>query len=110
MTIFLAIILGVVEGLTEFFPVSSTGHLIFLSEIFNIPQTDTLKLFQVFIQFGAVLAILVLYWKDMLKERKIISSVIVGFIPSMVVGFFLYRIIKDSFVVIFVIGVWSLII
>ena len=74
MTIFLAIILGVVEGLTEFFPVSSTGHLIFLSEIFNIPQTDTLKLFQVFIQFGAVLAILVLYWKDILKEKKIISS------------------------------------
>ena len=95
MTIFLALILGVVEGLTEFFPISSTGHLIFLSQIFQIPETDSIKLFQVFIQFGAVLAILVLYWKDILRERKIISSAIVGFIPAMIVGFFLYKIIKD---------------
>ena len=95
MTIFLALILGVVEGLTEFFPVSSTGHLIFLSQLFQIPETDSIKLFQVFIQFGAVLAILVLYWKDILRERKIISSAIVGFIPAMIVGFVLYKIIKD---------------
>ncbi len=95
MTIFLALILGVVEGLTEFFPVSSTGHLIFLSQLFQIPETDSIKLFQVFIQFGAVLAILVLYWKDILRERKIISSAIVGFIPAMIIGFVLYKIIKD---------------
>ena len=97
MTIFLALILGAVEGLTEFFPISSTGHLIFLSELFQIPETDSLKLFQVFIQFGAVLAILVLYWKDILRERKIISSAIVGFIPAMIVGFVLYKTIKDFF-------------
>lgn len=95
MTIFLAIILGAIEGLTEFFPVSSTGHLIFFSEIFNIPESDALKLFQVFIQFGAVLAILVLYWKDILRERKIITSAIFGFIPAMVVGFLLYKTIKS---------------
>ena len=58
-----AILIAIVEGLTEFLPVSSTAHMIFTSSYFGIQEDDFVKLFQVSIQFGAILAVVVLYWK-----------------------------------------------
>lgn len=63
MSIFDAIIIAVVEGLTEFLPISSTGHMIITEKLLGVPDTDFTKLFTVGIQLGAILAVLVLYWK-----------------------------------------------
>jgi len=64
MTTLQAIILGIVEGLTEFLPVSSTGHMIITTAILGMTPTDFVKTFTVAIQLGAILAVVVLYWKS----------------------------------------------
>ena len=97
MNIFHAFILGIVEGLTEFLPISSTAHLIVASRILHIPQTDFQKFFEVFIQFGAILAVAVLFAKELLTHRKLIYSLILSFLPTAVIGFVLYKIIKNVF-------------
>lgn len=92
-----AIILGIVEGLTEFLPVSSTFHLIWTARLLGIPQTDFQKLFEVFIQGGAILAIFVLYWQVAKKEFELLKKVAVAFVPTAVVGLLMYKVIKDVF-------------
>ncbi len=92
-----AIILGIVEGITEFFPISSTGHLILASSLLRLPETDFLKTFQIAIQLGAILAIVVLYWKKLLFDRELLMKLIVALFPSLVVGFFLYSFIRRLF-------------
>lgn len=88
MNFFQALLLAVVEGLTEYLPISSTGHMIFVSSYFDIQNDDFVKLFQVSIQFGAILAVVVLYWKkffDFSKFNfylKLASAVI----PALVLG------------------------
>lgn len=91
-----AFILGVVEGLTEFLPVSSTGHLILVSNILGIQQTDTHKAFEVSIQLGSILAVVFLYWRKFLKV-DILKKVLVAFIPTGILGFVLYKLIKSLF-------------
>ncbi len=85
-----AIILGVVEGITEFFPISSTGHLILTAELLGLPETDFLKTFQIAIQLGAILAIVALYWRKLLFDRAIIKRVIIALLPALGVGFVFY--------------------
>lgn len=97
MNFFHVIILGIVEGLTEFLPVSSTFHLIFASKILGLPQTDFQKLFEVFIQGGAILAIVALYWKTIQKDLELMKKVVIAFIPTAIVGLVLYKVIKDVF-------------
>jgi undecaprenyl-diphosphatase len=63
MTVFQAIIIAIVEGITEFLPISSTGHMIITQSLLGIPSTDLVKAFTVNIQFGAILSVIVLYWK-----------------------------------------------
>ena len=63
MDLFQALIIAIIEGLTEYLPVSSTGHMVFASSYFGIQEDDFVKLFQVSIQFGAILAVVALYWK-----------------------------------------------
>lgn len=92
-----SIILGIVEGLTEFLPISSTFHLIFSSKILGISETELLTVFQVFIQSGAILAVLWLFWKDIFHNRKMLEKLILSFIPTAVVGFLLHSIIKNYF-------------
>ena len=64
MTLFQAIIIAIVEGITEFLPISSTGHMILAQSILGVPSTDFVKAFTVNIQFGAILSVIVLYWSD----------------------------------------------
>jgi len=91
------IILSAVEGFTEFLPISSTAHLIITSKLLNIPQTDFQKLFEVFIQSGAILAVLILYFNDLKNNLKILKTLFFSFLPTAAIGFFLYGIIKNIF-------------
>lgn len=88
-----SIILGVVEGLTEFLPVSSTGHLILASSLLGLSQSDFQKSFEIAIQLGAIAAVVVLFWKSFLN-RSILARLAVAFVPTGIVGFVLYGFIK----------------
>ncbi len=97
MSIFHSIILGVVEGITEFLPISSTFHLIYTSKLLGIAQTDFQKLFEVFIQGGAILAVAILFFKEIIRDFDLIKKTVVAFIPTAVIGFILYKVIKNIF-------------
>lgn len=117
MNLLNAIILGLVEGVTEFLPISSTAHLIISSKLLNIPQTEFQKFFEVFIQSGAILAVLLIYWKIIIKNKQLIINIILSFLPTAIVGFLLHKIIKGVFfesfalitVSLFVIGLFFII-
>jgi len=89
-----AVILGIVEGLTEFLPVSSTGHLILASHILGIPQTEFTKSFEIAIQLGSILAVLVLYSERLIRDMEIWKRILLAFFPTATVGFLLYKLIK----------------
>lgn len=95
MDILHAIILGIIEGLTEFLPVSSTGHLVLASDVLGIEQTEFVKSFEIAIQSGAILAVLALYWKKLFLDLKILKRVMVSFVPTAIIGIILYRTFKD---------------
>jgi undecaprenyl-diphosphatase len=97
MNFFYAALLGLVEGITEFLPISSTFHLIFTTKLLQIPQTDFTKLFEVFIQGGAILAVVILYFKELLHNKDLAKKVFLAFLPTATVGFLLYKIIKEVF-------------
>jgi len=90
-----AIILGIIEGITEFLPISSTGHLILASKILQLPSTEFVKSFEIIIQLGAILAIVVLYWKTLLQKRDYWPKLFLAFLPTALVGFTLYPFIKN---------------
>jgi len=84
-----AFILGIVEGLTEFLPISSTGHLMIASHFLGIGNDDFTKTFTVAIQFGAILAVVVLYWKRFFKSLNFYYKLFVAFLPAGILGFLL---------------------
>jgi len=92
-----AFVLGIVEGVTEFLPISSTAHLIIFSKILNIPSNDFTKFFEVFIQTGAVLSVVILYAKHILKNKKLLSKILISFIVTSLVAVPFYKIIKNVF-------------
>lgn len=97
MTIFNSIILGIVEGITEFLPISSTAHLDITREILGIVSSDFLKTFEIGIQSGAILAVLLLYGKKLFTSKKYFLNTALAFIPTGIIGFFLYKIVKSLF-------------
>src|SRR6185503_19800740 len=90
MTIVEAIVIAIVEGLTEFLPVFSTGHMIITSSLLGIHKEEFTKLFEVSIQFGAILAVVVLYGKKFFEFRRwqFYAKLIIGVIPALVLGYF----------------------
>ena len=110
MDIITTIILGTIEGFTEFLPISSTGHLIVASEFLGLKQTDTTKAFEVIIQFAAILAVFFNYRdKFSIKKIDLWTKVFLAFIPIGVVGFVFSHQIKELFsinivAVMFIIG------
>ena len=88
MTLFEAVIIAIVEGITEFLPISSTGHMIITSSLLGIHTDPFTKTFEVVIQLGAILAVVVLYWRKFLDFRswKFYVKLIVAVLPALVLG------------------------
>jgi undecaprenyl-diphosphatase len=102
------IILGIIEGITEFLPISSTGHLILTARILGLSQTEFLKTFEIVIQFGAILSVIVLYWKSLLINFEILKRVLVAFFPTAVLGLVFYKIIKQYLMASNQVVLWSM--
>ncbi len=95
MDLIQALILSVVEGITEFLPISSTGHLLLTSKFLGIEQTEFVKSFEVIIQLGAILSVVFVYWRRLLNNFKLWKNIIAAFIPAAVVGLVFYDFIKE---------------
>lgn len=80
------IIIAIVEGLTEFLPVSSTGHMIITQALLGVESTDFVKAFTVNIQFGAILSVIVLYWKRFFQSWDFYYKLLIAFLPSAIIG------------------------
>jgi undecaprenyl-diphosphatase len=89
MSIFESIILAIIEGVTEFLPVSSTGHMIIGSSLMGIADDPFTKMFTVAIQFGAILSVVVLYWKRFFQSWDFYLKILLGFIPAVFFGLLL---------------------
>lgn len=89
MSIVDAIILAIVEGLTEFLPISSTGHMIVTSYLLGIHKEEFTKLYEVSIQFGAILAVVVLYWRKFFEFRRweFYVKLAIGVLPALILGY-----------------------
>jgi undecaprenyl-diphosphatase len=94
---FESMILGIVEGLSEFLPISSTGHLILASALMKLKQTDAHKVFEVTIQLGAMLAVLFIYRQRLMASRELLKKVCFAFLPTGALGYLLYKIVKSFF-------------
>ena len=94
MNIIQSIILSIIEGLTEFLPISSTGHMILASSIMNIPEDAFVKTFEISIQIGAIMAIVLLYAKRFLQGISIYLKLAIAFLPTGIIGFLAYPYIK----------------
>ena len=94
MNIFHSIILGIIEGITEFLPISSTGHLILVSSLLKIQNSNSLKSFEIIIQLGAIFAVLTLYLKEFFN-LEVIKKISIAFIPTGIIGLTVYKFIKS---------------
>ena len=98
MDILQAIIIGIIEGFTEFLPISSTGHMIVVSQFLGIEQSAVVKAYEVIIQFAAILAVMLLYREKInLKEIDLWSKIIAAFLPLAMIGFLLKDWVKEIF-------------
>ena len=88
MTIFETIIIAIVEGLTEYLPVSSTGHMIIAQRLMGVPHSNFMKIFTVAIQLGAILSVVVLYWKRFVQVRNLhfYGKLAVAVVPALILG------------------------
>ena len=105
-----SIILGIVEGFSEFLPISSTGHLILAGKLLGLAESDFVKSFDIAIQLGAILSVVVLYWRELLVNWETIKKVTVAFLPTGVIGFVLYKIIKNILLGSTAVVLWSLLV
>jgi undecaprenyl-diphosphatase len=87
MSLIEALILAIVEGITEYLPVSSTGHMIIASALLGINGSEFVKVFEVNIQFGAILSVVVLYWKRFFQSIDFYFKLLAAFLPAAVIGF-----------------------
>jgi undecaprenyl-diphosphatase len=96
MDIIDSIIIGIVEGITEFLPISSTGHMIVTSSLMGIGEDEFTKLFEVVIQLGAILAVVITYWKKFFafKQWQFYAKLLIGVVPALLAGWFLKDYIK----------------
>ncbi|MCX7696771.1 MAG: undecaprenyl-diphosphate phosphatase [Bacteroidales bacterium] len=95
MTLFEAIVLAIVEGLTEFIPVSSTGHLILAQSLLQIESTEFVKTYIISIQFGAILAVVVLYYKEFFKDLQFYLNLFIAFFPAALLGLLFHSYIEE---------------
>lgn len=112
MNILQAVFLSIVEGITEFLPISSTGHLILVSNLLKIEQTEFVKSFEIIIQLGAILAVVVIYFKKLFSylNLNLYFKLFIAFLPSAIFGLFFYKYIKMYLIGNTSVVVWSLLI
>jgi len=91
MNIIHVIILAIIEGLTEFLPVSSTGHMVVASSLMGINKDEFVKLFEVVIQLGAILAVVILYFKRFVRSVDFYIKLVIGVIPAVILGLLLKK-------------------
>ncbi len=101
------IILGIVEGITEFLPISSTAHLILVSDLLRLAQTEFMKSFEIIIQLGAILAVVFLYWRAFLNT-DVLKRLVIAFIPTGILGLVFYKVIKHYLLGNTSVVLWSL--
>jgi len=110
MTILQSFLLGIIQGLTEFIPVSSTAHLLIAQEILRIPANDTMFSFLVIVQLGTIISLIIFYWRDLLnliqaffakpfstQENKLAWYIIIATIPALTAGFLLKDVVEALF-------------
>ncbi len=95
MTIIQSIIIAIIEGITEFLPVSSTGHMIIASSFMRIASDDFTKLFTIVIQLGAILSVVVLYWKRFFQSVDFYLKLFIAFLPAVFLGLLLNDVIDN---------------
>ncbi len=105
MDVLHAIIIAIVEGITEYLPISSTGHMIITEKVLGIESTDFTKAYLVNIQFGAILSVVVLYWKRFFQPIDFYYKLFVAFIPAAVIGFLLNDVIDAMLESVWVVAV-----
>jgi undecaprenyl-diphosphatase len=110
MDLLSAVILGIVEGVSEFLPISSTGHMILASELLGLHHTEFVKSFEISIQLGAILSVVALYWRSLLVDIEVIKRLIAAFIPTGILGFLLYKLVKQYLLGSANVVLWSLLI
>lgn len=112
MNLLQTIILSIVEGITEFLPISSTGHLILASNLLKIEQTEFVKSFEIIIQLGAILAVVAIYFKKLVVNLNLdlYFKLFVAFLPSAIFGLFFYKYIKMYLIGNSAVVIWSLLI
>lgn len=103
-----AIILGVVEGFTEFLPISSTAHLILTSQVLRIPESAFLSSFIIAIQLGAIASVVLIYWRRVFFNFCVMKRVSVAFIPTALIGYALYSLVKGFLFESLAIIAWTL--
>jgi undecaprenyl-diphosphatase len=95
MNLIQTIIIGIVEGLTEFLPVSSTAHMDIARALLSVPTSSFIKSFEIIIQLGAIMAVVLLYSKRVFSSWKYFVNLIIAFIPTGIIGFILYKLVKS---------------
>jgi undecaprenyl-diphosphatase len=95
MNILNAAVLGIVEGITEFLPISSTGHMVLASELMHLAQSEFVKSFEIIIQLGAILAVVVLFWKKYATDWQCLGKAVLAFIPTGILGFIFYKTVRQ---------------
>jgi undecaprenyl-diphosphatase len=111
MTIIQSIVFGIVEGITEFLPISSTAHLILTGKILGLEESVFLSTFEISIQLGAILAVVFLYKKDLFNNSlELFKKILVAFSPMIIIGFVFYKLVKNYLMNSVVIIAWALII
>jgi undecaprenyl-diphosphatase len=108
MDLITSFILGIVQGVSEFLPISSTGHMILASHLMGLTHTEFLKSFEIAIQAGTILSVVFLYWRKLLADVEVIKRIIVAFIPTGVLGLTLYKLIKGYLLGSETVVLWSL--
>ena len=110
MDILHSFIFGVIEGITEFLLISSIVHMVLAAKVMHLSQTEFVKSFEIVIQFGAILSVVVLYWKRFLVDLESLKRILAAFIPTAILGFLLYKVIKTYLISSETIIIWALLI
>ena len=108
MTLFDSTILGIIEGLTEFLPISSTAHIVLASKLLDLKTSDFLKSFEISIQLGAIASIVFLYWKTLISKWNLNAKIITAFIPTATIGLIFYKLVKSVLLENYLISVYAL--